>query len=134
MEAVDLRLCATLEMPGDVLASFDVGLDLERRDELVLVGTDGVLVAPDPWLCRPGHVELTRSGHTERLAADPDDAFDLAGDDSDAYRIEFDVVSAAIADGSALAYGREDAVAQAGVLQALRRAGREVQPAGASTP
>ena len=47
-DGVDLRLAATLRMPGDVLAQFDVGLDLTRRDELELVGTDGRLTVPDP--------------------------------------------------------------------------------------
>ena len=36
---VDLRLAATLCLPGDVLAQFDVGLDLPRRDELELTKT-----------------------------------------------------------------------------------------------
>jgi hypothetical protein len=36
---VDLRLAATIGLPGQVLALFDVGLDLTRRGELELVGT-----------------------------------------------------------------------------------------------
>jgi D-xylose 1-dehydrogenase (NADP+, D-xylono-1,5-lactone-forming) len=44
---VDLRLAATLRMPDDVLAQLDVGLDLTRRDELELVGTEGRLTIPD---------------------------------------------------------------------------------------
>jgi predicted dehydrogenase len=60
---VDLRMAATLRLAGDVLAQLDVGLDLTRRDELELVGTEGRLVIPDPWLCRapPGAVPR-RSG------------------------------------------------------------------------
>jgi xylose dehydrogenase (NAD/NADP) len=50
---VDLRLAATMGLPDQVLALFDVGLDLTRRDELELVGTGGRLTVPDPWLC-PG--------------------------------------------------------------------------------
>ena len=53
---VDLRMAATLRLPGDVLAQFDVALDLTRRDELELVGTEGRLVVPDPWLCRAATV------------------------------------------------------------------------------
>jgi predicted dehydrogenase len=49
---VDLRMAATLQLPAGVLAQFDVALDLTRRDELELVGTEGRLVVPDPWLCR----------------------------------------------------------------------------------
>jgi predicted dehydrogenase len=47
---VDLRLAATLRLPGDVLAQFDVALDLTRRDELELVGTEARLTIPDPFI------------------------------------------------------------------------------------
>jgi predicted dehydrogenase len=71
---VDLRLAATLRLPGDVLAQFDVGLDLTRRDELELVGTEGRLTVPDPWLCRASHLELSRDGQVEHVPVDPDGA------------------------------------------------------------
>src|SRR4029453_5778694 len=74
---VDLRLAATLRMPGDVLAQLDVGLDLTRRDELELVGTEGRLTIPDPWLCRSGHLELSRDGRREPLPVDPHRALAL---------------------------------------------------------
>ena len=115
---VDLRLTATMRGPGEVLALFDVGLDLTRRDELELVGTRGRLTVPDPWLCRAGAVELETGGRTERLPADPDGAWGLTGEEADAYRIEFDVVSAAVAAGDPTRFGRADAVDQAAVLEA----------------
>jgi D-xylose 1-dehydrogenase (NADP+, D-xylono-1,5-lactone-forming) len=115
-----LRLAATLRMPDDVLAQFDVGLDLPRRDELELVGTEGKLTLLDPWLCRPDHLELERDGDLERLPADPDGTFGLTDPDHDVYRIELDTVSTAIAAGDELPFSRPDAVAQATVLQALR--------------
>jgi predicted dehydrogenase len=118
---VDLRLAATLRLPGDVLVQFDIGLDLPRRDELELVGTDGRLTIPDPWLCRPDHLMLDRDGHPERLPADPDGAFALTDPDHDVYRIELDTISAAIAAGDEPPFGRPDAIAQATVLEALRR-------------
>jgi len=40
---------------------------------------------------------LETGGRTERLLADPDGALGLTGEEADAYRIEFDVVSAAVA-------------------------------------
>ena len=119
--SVDLRLAATMRMPGDVLALFDVGLDLIRRDELELIGTEGKLTVPDPWVCEAGAVELTTGGGTERLPADPDGMHRLTGEEADAYRIEFDVVSAAIADGGGYGFGRADAVDQAAVLEAVGR-------------
>ena len=128
---VDLRLAATLALPGQVLALFDVGLDLARRDQLELVGTDGRLVVPDPWLCRAGAVELETGGRTERLPADPDGALGLTGEEADAYRVEFDVVSAALAAGDPTEFGPGDAVDQAAVLEAVGRSaagGLPVEP------
>jgi predicted dehydrogenase len=95
--------------------------DLARRDQLELVGTDGRLVVPDPWLCRAGAVELETGGRTERLPADPDGVFGLIGEEADAYRVEFDVVSAALAAGDPTEFGRADAVDQAAVLEAVGR-------------
>jgi D-xylose 1-dehydrogenase (NADP+, D-xylono-1,5-lactone-forming) len=127
-DGVDLRMAATLRLPGDVLGQFDVGLDLPRRNELELIGTGGRLTLPDPWLCRSGFVELERDGVTERLPADPTGAFDLTGEEADAYRIEFDTVSAAIIDGEPPPFGRQDAVDQATALAALRRSGQQGTP------
>jgi xylose dehydrogenase (NAD/NADP) len=123
-----LRLAATLRMPDGVLAQFDVGLDLPRRDELELIGTGGKLAIPDPWLCRPGYIELARAGHTERLDVDPAGMFRLTGRDLDAYRIEFETTSAAIQDRGQPSFGRADAVAQATVLEALRRSSLDAAP------
>jgi hypothetical protein len=63
--------------------------------------------------------------------------FRLRGDGSDAYPLEFEAVSAAIADGVPLEFGPGDAVEQARVLDAVRRSveGAEaVEPAGATPP
>jgi D-xylose 1-dehydrogenase (NADP+, D-xylono-1,5-lactone-forming) len=108
---VDLRLAATLRMPGDVLTQFDVGLDLTRRDELELVGTDGRLRVPDPWLCRASRLELFRDGDRELVPVDPDGALGLTDPERDVCRIELDAVSAAIAGGGEPSFGRADAVA-----------------------
>jgi xylose dehydrogenase (NAD/NADP) len=125
---VDLRVAATLRMPGGVLAQFDVGLDQTRRDELELVGTEGRLIVPDPWLCRADHLELARDGHRERFPVDPDGSLGLTDPEHDVYRIELDTVSAAIDGGERPRFGRADAVAQATVLQALRRSGEFTTP------
>jgi xylose dehydrogenase (NAD/NADP) len=120
----DLRLAATLALPGDVLAQMDVALDLPRRDELELIGTDGKIRIPDPWLCRRGCVELERGGVTERLPADPAGEFGLSTepDNDDAYGLEFAAASRAIAAGTPPRFGRADAVDQAAAVEAVRRA------------
>jgi D-xylose 1-dehydrogenase (NADP+, D-xylono-1,5-lactone-forming) len=125
---VDLRLAATLRLRGDVLAQFDVGLDLTRRDELELVGTDGMLTIPDPWLCRAPHLELSRDGHRELVPVDPDGTLGLTDPDHDVYRIELDTISAALAAGGEPPFGRSDAIAQATVLEALHRSAEFGRP------
>jgi predicted dehydrogenase len=120
-DGVDLRMAATLRLPGEVLAQLDIGLDLTRRDELELVGTEGRLTVPDPWLCRASHLELSRDGRVERVLVDPDGALDLTDPDHDVYRIELDTVSTALAGGAEPSFGRSDAIAQATVLEALHR-------------
>jgi D-xylose 1-dehydrogenase (NADP+, D-xylono-1,5-lactone-forming) len=130
---VDLRLAATLRLPADVLAQFDVALDLTRRDELELVGTAGRLTVPDPWLCRATHLELSRDGQVEHVPVDPEGAFALTDPDHDVYRIELDTVSAALAGGGQPSFGRSDALAQATVLEALDRSANHGGPVDVSS-
>ena len=130
---VDLRLAATLRLPADVLAQFDVALDLTRRDELELVGTAGRLTVPDPWLCRATHLELSRDGQVEHVPVDPEGAFALTDPDHDVYRIELDTVSAALAGGGQPSFGRSDALAQATVLEALYRSANHGGPVDVSS-
>jgi len=125
-EDVDLRLAATLRTTAGVFGQFDVGLDLPRRDELVVVGTEGVLSVPDPWLCRPPTVELVRDGRTESVPVDPLGELGLTGEESDPYRLEFRTVSQALLAGSELEFGRADALGQARVLAAVGQARRGV--------
>ena len=74
---------------------------------------------------------LETGGRTERLPADPDGAWGLTGEEADAYRIELDVVPAALATGDPTEFGRTDAVDQAAVLEAVGRSaatGLPVEP------
>ncbi|MGX9297011.1 Gfo/Idh/MocA family protein [Tsukamurella paurometabola] len=120
----DLRASAVLELQDGVVGLIDVGLDLERRDQLELVGTEGRIVVDDPWLCRSGTVDLIRAERSERLPVDPDGAYRLTPprpDNEDAYRLEFEAASAAFGGRAAPAFGRDDAIAQARALEAARR-------------
>jgi predicted dehydrogenase len=127
-DGVDTRMAVTMRLGHDVLAQFDVGLDLPRRDELELIGTGGRIVVPDPWLCRGATIELHRDGGTERLPVDPEGAYALARDASDVYRVELDTVSGAIASGAGLPFGAADAIDQAAALQALARSSEIAAP------
>src|SRR5215468_9103010 len=125
---VDTRMAATMRLGHDVLAQFDLGLDLPRRDELELIGTGGRIVVPDPWICRGETIELHRDGQTELLPIDREGAYALAHDDQDVYRIELDSVSEAIASGAGLPFGPADAIDQATALQALARSSEIAAP------
>jgi predicted dehydrogenase len=87
------------------------------RSALEVVGTDERITVPDPWLCRGGFVELTDGDGTRRIPVG----------DPDPYGVEFETVSAAIADGGELEFGRRDAVGQAATLEALRRSAEQGQ-------
>jgi xylose dehydrogenase (NAD/NADP) len=119
-DGVDLRAVATLRLPDGVMAQFDVGLDLERRDQLELVGTRGRIVVGDPWLCRWASVDLVQDGRMTHVPIEPQGGDAFAGQDA-VYRGELDGVSRAIAEGRELPFGRADAIAQATVLNALRQ-------------
>lgn len=102
-------------------------LDLPRADELDVVGSEGVLHIPEPWLCTTGEIQLTRKGVTERVPVDPDGRFGLTGAEEDAYRIDFDTFEQVAAGERPQPFGRPDAVAQAATLEALLRAARSGQ-------
>jgi predicted dehydrogenase len=125
---LDTRLGGVLQCPNGVLGVFDCALDLPRADELDIIGTEGVLHIPDPWLCTAGEIQLIRNGVTERLPADPDGQFALTGQEQDAYRIEFDTFEQIVAGTRPQPFGRADAVAQAATLEAVLRAARTGTP------
>lgn len=129
-EGGDLRLTANLEMPDNVLAQFDVALDFPRRDELEIIGTTGKITVPDPWLCRRGYLELEQDGQTQRIEVESADTTLTAfGDDNlDAYRLEFEAASHAIAGGTPPLFGAEDAIDQAAVVEAVGQAARSREP------
>jgi D-xylose 1-dehydrogenase (NADP+, D-xylono-1,5-lactone-forming) len=136
-EGGDLRLSATLQMPANVLAQFDVALDFPRRDELEIIGTAGKITVPDPWLCRRGYLDLEQNGETRRLPVDSTGLGEFDDDNVDAYRIEFEAASQAISAGTATEFGPADAIDQAAVLEAIGRAaelGQSVRPAPSVAP
>ena len=120
-DGVDVRFTGTAEFAGGALGSFDCGLDLPRRAELEIIGTDGVLFLGDPWTGRAPLIELRRDDDTERVeieAADP-------------YACELEDLAAAARGERPPRYGREDATAQARVIAALYESaerGADVEP------
>jgi D-xylose 1-dehydrogenase (NADP+, D-xylono-1,5-lactone-forming) len=108
---VDVRFVATLAFPGDVLAHFDCGLDVSSSSRVEVVGSQGTLRLPAPFLIREPVIELLRDGETERVEVP------AAG----SYRLEFEDMGAAIRGAGAPLLGREDALGQARTIEALYR-------------
>ena len=113
-DGVDVVFAATMRFQGEVLATFDAGLALAARDELEVVGEDGVLFLDDPWHCRKPVIELRRDGDVERISLEP----------TDSYRLEAENMSAAIRGEAEPLLGRSDAVGQARAIEALYEAAK----------
>lgn len=133
--ACDHNFAATLRMPGEVLAQFEVGQEVCRGDALEVVGTTGRLVLQDPWFCRDvTRIEVQRQGPpphldpvSEYVDVDPQGAY-RCGEQYAVSRIQLDALSTAIANGTPFPYGRTDAVEQARVIEALLKSAAEEAP------
>jgi xylose dehydrogenase (NAD/NADP) len=107
----DWAFTGSLRFPGDVLALFDCATCLPDRDELEAIGSEGSLFLDDPWHCVNPVIELRRDGSVERIDVE-------AGNP---YQLELEDLGRAIRNGTTPLLGRDDAVAQARVIDALRR-------------
>ncbi len=114
----DWVFAATMRFPGGVLAQFDCGTALPNRDELEAIGSEGSLFLDDPWHARTPVIEVRRGDAVERIEHEP----------VDSYRLELENLSDAIRGEGELLLGREDAVAQSRVLEALHRSAETRQP------
>lgn len=106
---VDVRTAAVMRHPGGVLSTFDCALDLADRDELEVVGEHGTLHLDDPWHAHDALIEVRRDGAVEAVTVPQ----------ADSYRLELENLSAAIRGEASPLLGRQDAVAQARVIEAL---------------
>jgi predicted dehydrogenase len=109
----DWVFAGVLRFPGDVVALFDSGTALPDRDELELIGSEGSLFLDDPWHCVTPGIEMRRHRGVER--------------------IELENLSDAIRGEGEPLLGRDDAIGQARVLEALHdsaTAGRPVSLTG----
>jgi predicted dehydrogenase len=105
----DWVFAGTMQFPGGVLATFDCGTSLPERDELEAIGTEGSLFVDDPWHCLNPGIELRRGGTAERIEVER----------VNSYRLELEDLGAAIRGQGTPLLGREDAVQQARVIEAL---------------
>ncbi len=108
---VDDLFTGSLVFPEGVHGLFDCGLRVPFRATLEAVGTEGALFVDDPWLCRRPGIEIRRGDDVERIPVEPADSF----------RLELEDLARAVAGETEPLLGRDDAIAQARVLSALRR-------------
>jgi len=114
----DWVFAGTLRFPGDVLAIFDCGTALSDRDELEAIGSEGSLFLDDPWHCKRPAIEVRRDDGTERIELEQ----------RNPYRLELENLSDAIRDEGTPLLGRDDALGQARVLEALHRSATSGAP------
>jgi predicted dehydrogenase len=106
---VDVAFTGTAVCADDVLAHFDCGFAMPYRAGLEVAGEDGVALVSDPWhATRPG-ILLRRGDETAHV--------DIP--EASSYRLQLENVGAAIRGEAPLLLGREDAIAQARVLEGL---------------
>ena len=103
---VDVDFHGTLRFPGDVVAQFDASFSLPERQRMEAVGDSGTLVLEAPW----------RADWGGRLLVN-DEPVDVPVADS--YEHELLNFAAAIAGEAEPLLGREDALGQARVIEAL---------------
>ena len=109
---IDQAFHAILRFADDVVAQFDCSFALPVRQELEVLGEDGVLRVGAPWRTDwGGEVTLRRSDGTERIAIP----------DADAYRLELENLARAVRGLGAPLLDRADALGQARTLEALYR-------------
>ncbi|MEA2156099.1 MAG: hypothetical protein QOE11_2239 [Solirubrobacteraceae bacterium] len=113
---VDTRFTGLLRFDGDVLATFDCGIDLHARHDLEISGSRGRVLLADPWHCRTPRIVLERDGQ----AADT-----IEVEAADSYRLELEDVAAAIRGERAPLLGRADALGQARTIAALEQSAAE---------
>jgi predicted dehydrogenase len=111
---VDVCFAATLRFPGDVVAHFDCGFVVPYRDELEVVGDESSLYVDDPWHIHSPGIELRRETEPDTIAVER-----FPVEPANSYQLELENVSDAIRGQAPLLLGRDDAVHQARVLEAL---------------
>jgi predicted dehydrogenase len=109
---IDIRFAGVLRFAGDVVGTFDCGMDVHRRHSIEVVGSEGTIVVPSPWQTPNGAEILVTREETERIVPES----------VDPYARELDEVGAAIAEGRPARLGRDESLGQARTIDALYRA------------
>lgn len=117
---VDETLAGTLIFPDGQIAQFDCSFQTVPRSFCEVVGSDGKIDIPVPWLPGSGDVSIaiTKGGHSSTLK--------VKGADS--YLLEVDHFCDCINQNRPPMLSPEDSLRNVRVLQALLRSAREARP------
>jgi predicted dehydrogenase len=116
---VDVRLAGTARFAGGVLGHFACGLDTAPSQGLEAVGSEGSLLVSHPFTADVEAIEVRRGTEVERIEVEH----------SNRYRLQLENFARAVAGEEPPLLGRDDAVAQARVLDALLRSAESGAPA-----
>jgi xylose dehydrogenase (NAD/NADP) len=108
---VDVRFAGTLVFPGDVLAHFDCGFDVPDNSHLEVVGSEGTLRIPSPFMLAETGIELRRGSAVERVPVA----------NADRYQEQLENMCAAVRGEAEPLLGRADALGQSRTIEALYR-------------
>jgi xylose dehydrogenase (NAD/NADP) len=109
-EGVDARMAGVLRFEEGVLGLFDCAFDVPYRAAIEVVGSEGTIVVRDPWHgANPGVTVARPDGAVEEIPVEP----------ANPYGRELDDLARAVRTGAPPRLGREDAVGQARVIEAL---------------
>lgn len=109
---IDMALYGTLRFAGDVVAQLEASFVAPRRQYLEVVGDEAVLVAHSPFRVDwPGDLQLVRGDVAESIDVPV----------ANSYRLQLENLAGAVAGTEAALLGRDDALAQARVIDALYR-------------
>jgi D-xylose 1-dehydrogenase (NADP+, D-xylono-1,5-lactone-forming) len=113
---VDMALYGTLRFPDDVVSQIEASFRAPERQYLEVVGEAGVLRVHAPWRVDwGGELVLERDGSSEVVPVD----------EANAYTEQLENLADAVQGHGHPLLGRDDAVAQARVIEALYRAAEE---------
>ena len=98
-DGVDARFAGVLRFPGDVLGTFDCGMDVHRRNFIEVVGSEGTIEVPSPWQTPESALILVNGERVEPETVDP-------------YARELEEFGRAVEGGPPPRLGRADAVAR----------------------
>ena len=107
---VDDAFVATMEFDSAVVAHFDCGIHLPDRSHLEVVGVLGTITVSDPWHCDQPRIAVSLQGGASREVPVPR---------ANSYQRELEEFGKAVRGDQHELLGREDALGQARVVDAL---------------